>query len=66
MASSTRITTSDNLNKLIKFKVYPKRYIHKVAINEAGMDTITIKELRILCKKNSITKATNTTAINKS
>jgi hypothetical protein len=47
--------------------VYPKRYIPiKVAINEAGMDTITIKELRILCKKNSITKATNTTAINKS
>jgi hypothetical protein len=38
----------------------------KVEIKEAGIETITIKEFLILCKKNNnITKATNT-AINKS
>ena len=38
----------------------------KVAINEAGIETITINEFLILCKKNNITKATKSTAINKS
>jgi hypothetical protein len=38
----------------------------KVEIKEAGIETITIKEFLILCKKNNITKATRNTAINKS
>ena len=64
MASSTRIpTTNESPNKLIRFRVYPKRYIPiNVAIRDAGMETITIKALRMVCRKNSITTATNTTA----
>ena len=38
----------------------------KVAINEAGIVTITINEFLILCKKNNITSATKSTAISKS
>ena len=38
----------------------------KVAINEAGIETITINEFLTLCKKNNITNATNITAISKS
>jgi hypothetical protein len=64
IASSTRIpTTSDSPNKDIKFRVKPNKLIPiNVAINEAGIDTITINALRKLCKKKSITKATRITA----
>ncbi|MCY1533748.1 hypothetical protein D9M68_690920 [compost metagenome] len=64
MASSTRIpTTSDKPNNDIRLRVKPNRLMPiNVAINEAGIDTMTINALRKLCRKNSITKATNTTA----
>ncbi|MCY1524149.1 hypothetical protein D9M68_590720 [compost metagenome] len=68
IASSTRIpTTNESPSNDIRLSVKPIRLIPiKVAINEAGIDTITIMALRILCKKNSITKATKITAKNKS
>ena len=68
IASSTKIpTTNERPSKLIKFNVYPINEIPiKVAINEAGIDTITIAALRKLCKKNNITNATKKIARNKS
>ena len=43
------------------------RYIPmKAAINEAGIETITIKAFLTLCKNNNITIATKTIAKNKS
>ncbi len=66
--SSTKIpTTRDKANKVIKFKENPIRYIKiKVGIMAEGNATNTNIELRKLCKKINMTKATMSTAKNKS
>ena len=68
IASSTKIpTTNERATKLIRLRVKPKKYIPiKAAISEVGIDTITIRALRKLCKKKNITTATKTIAKTKS
>src|SRR5690606_35892837 len=68
MASSTNIpTTRERATKLIRFRVYPIKYIPiKVAISDEGIATITISAFLKLCKNNIITAATRKIAKNRS
>ncbi|OPZ61032.1 MAG: hypothetical protein BWY86_00897 [Candidatus Aminicenantes bacterium ADurb.Bin508] len=64
MESSTKIPiTRDMARRDIRFKEKSKRYMAvKVEIREQGMATMTIRELRMLWRKISMTKATRTMA----
>jgi hypothetical protein len=53
----------DKPSNVNKFSVYPSKYITvKVEIIEVGMETRTINEFLILCKKMSMTSDTRITA----